>query len=353
MSILLDEIHQQPEAMRAFLEREASVVAAIAQALTERSFQYIFFAARGTSDNAARYGQYLFGSLNRLPVALAAPSLFTVYNTPPRLDGALVIGISQSGQSPDVVSVVEEARRQGAPCVAITNDPHSPMAQAADHHIFLGVGQERSVAATKTYTAQLAALALLSVKMAGLGGHEQALLAAPEHAARALEAEPQARAAALGLAGFDRAVVLGRGIHYATAYETALKIKELAYLGAEAYSSADFRHGPIALAEVGLPVLLFSQGAAFRAELSELRADLLKRGARLVSFSDEAELGAGAGAPESSMMQAVVPLPREMPEWLAPLAAVIPGQLFAYYLSLARGYDPDLPRTLNKVTKTY
>lgn len=339
MSILLDEIHQQPETLRAFLEREDGAVAGIARALSGRGFRYVFFAARGTSDNAARYGQYLFGMFNRLPVALAAPSLFTVYETPPRLDGALVIGISQSGQSPDVVRVLEEARRQGAPCVAVTNDAGSPLAQAADHHILLGVGEERSVAATKTYTAELAALALLSLKLAGLDDQEQALRQAPEYAARALESAAAAREAAVTLAGDDRAVVIGRGIHYATAYETALKVKELAYVGAEPYSSADFRHGPIALAEDGLPVLLFSQGPYFRDELAALRRDLLERGARLVSFSDEPG--------------AEVPLPAGMPEWLAPLAAVIPGQLFACYLSLARGFDPDRPRTIRKVTRTF
>lgn len=347
MSILLSEIQQQPEAIASFFERESGAVEAIARAVVGRSFQSIFIAARGTSDNAARYGQYLFGLLNRLPVALAAPSLFTVYNTPPRLDGSLVIGISQSGQSPDVVSVVEEGRRQGVPTIAITNDPQSPLAKAVDHHISLGVGEERSVAATKTYTAQLAALALLAIKMAGLREHEQLLRGLPAFMQQALQAEPQARQAAATLAGYNRAVVIGRGIHYATAFETALKIKELSYVEAEPFSSADFKHGPIALAEDGLPVLVFSQGEFFRAEMRELRNDLRARGARLVVLSDEQ--GLTAFHPE----ELAISLPGGLPEWLAPLAGILPGQMLAYYLSLARGFDPDQPRTLNKVTKTY
>src|SRR5512133_2576878 len=171
-SILQSEIYEQPETIRQFIERESENVTRIVEHIAQHDYDYVLIAARGTSDNAARYGQYLFGMLNRMPVALAAPSLFTVYGTPPKLERALVIGISQSGQSPDVVSVLDEAHRQGAPTIALTNDPQSPLATSSDHHIFLGVGEERSVAATKTYTAQLAALALLSLKMAD---HAEAL----------------------------------------------------------------------------------------------------------------------------------------------------------------------------------
>ena len=200
------------------------------------------------------------------------------------------------------------------------------------------------MAATKTYTAQLAALALLSSKMAGLREHEQQLRELPEFMQQALQTRVETYQAADAMSAFNRAVVIGRGIHYATAFETALKIKELSYVEAEPYSSADFKHGPIALAEEGLPVIVVSQGALFRKEMRELREDLRRRGARLIVLGDEAEFH-----PE----ELPIPLPAGLPEWLAPLAGILPGQLLAYYLSMARGFDPDQPRTLRKVTKTY
>jgi glutamine---fructose-6-phosphate transaminase (isomerizing) len=282
--------------------------------------------------------------LNRLPVALAAPSLFTVYGTPPRLGRALVIGISQSGQSPDVVSVVEEGKRQGAATIAITNDPESPMAQTAHHHIYLGVGKERSVAATKTYTAQLAALALLSIKMAGLAEYEEQMQSVPEFMQRALAAEPKVLSAAMALARFDRSVVIGRGTNFASACEIAQKIKELAYVEAEPYSAADFRHGTIALADASLSALVVSLGTTFREELAGLRADLRARDARLAVISDQEDF---------EPAELAIPMPAGLPEWLAPLAAVLPGQLLAYHLTVARGWDPDQPRTIQKVTRTY
>jgi glucosamine--fructose-6-phosphate aminotransferase (isomerizing) len=263
-SQLLSEIYEQPSAIRYMLEAEAERVAWISQQLSPRRFSYILIAARGTSDNAARYGQYIFGAINHLSVALAAPSLFTRYHSPPSLEGALVIGISQSGQSPDIVSVIEEARRQGAPTIAITNDLDSPLAQAAEFRIGLDVGVERSVAATKTYTAQLAALALLALSLKETPIHLELLGAVPEVLTQALAAEPQAIQAALSLAEYDRTVFIGRGFNYSTAWEIALKCKELANMQAEPYSSADFLHGPIALVEPGFPVNLVSFGDTFR-----------------------------------------------------------------------------------------
>ena len=162
MFFLQDEIHQQPQVLSTLLDREIENAQRIAADLRMRGVKYVIIAARGTSDNAARYGQYLFGAYNRLPVGLATPSLFSVYGQPPRLEDGLIIGISQSGQSPDIVAVLEEGQRQGAPTLAITNDSDSPLATQADHVIPVHAGEERAVAATKTYTAQLTALALLS-----------------------------------------------------------------------------------------------------------------------------------------------------------------------------------------------
>ena len=159
--ILIKEILEQPEVLNNFIQNQSKNVADICEKVKGK-FDYILIAARGTSDNAARYAQYLLGSYNEIQVALATPSLYTTYQTPPSLKGALVIGISQSGQSPDIVSVISTANKQGRPTICITNDPTSPLALEADYVIPLGCGVEKAIAATKTYTSTLSALSLLS-----------------------------------------------------------------------------------------------------------------------------------------------------------------------------------------------
>ncbi len=345
-SELLSEIYEQPEAIRRMLDHETERVAAISQQLSPREFSYALVAARGTSDNAARYGQYILGAINHLSVALAAPSLFTRYHSPPHLEGSLVIGISQSGQSPDIVSVIEEGRRQGAPTIAITNDLESPLAQAAEFKIGLGVGKERSVAATKTYTAQLTALALLALSLKGSPIMLDPLRAVPEALSQALNSEPEAQAAAKYLAASDHTVFIGRGFNYSTAWEISLKCKELANIQAEALSSADFLHGPIAMVDEGFPVNLISIGDTFREELNSLGVTLHARGARLITIGDAAIEGHIPG------QDAFIPVPPGLPEWLSPIAAIIPGQLLAYHLAKRRGFDPDQPRVIRKVTLT-
>lgn len=348
VSTLRSEIFEQPSVVRNLLDVEGARVAEIGRQLAGQDIRYVVIAARGTSDNAARYGQYLFGAHNRLTVALATPSLFGIYRSPPRIDGALVIGISQSGQSPDIVGVLAEAEWQGAPTVAITNDPHSPLAQTARHAIPLHAGEERSIAATKTYTAQLVALALLSTGMAQPAerqADEAVLSTLPGAMELALRSEDQARAAAERLAHSDRCVVIGRGFNYATAFEIALKMKELTYVEAEPYSSADFQHGPIAMVEPGFPAVLVALGRTMRDEWVELMGRLRERGADLITLGDDEALRHPADA--------WVSVPAGLPEWLTPLVAVVPGQLLAYHLALARGFDPDLPRAIRKVTLTY
>ncbi len=345
-SALLGEIYEQPEAIRHMLECEAGRVASISQQLSSRRFSHAVLAARGTSDNAARYGQYILGAINQLSVALAAPSLFTRYHTPPRLEGALVIGISQSGQSPDIVSVIEEGRRQGAPTIAITNDLDSPLAHAAEYPIGLGVGEECSIAATKTYTAQLTAIAMLALGLKGSLGDLEPLQALPDALAQALKSEGETRLAAKELASCDHTVFIGRGFNYSTAHEISLKCKELANIQAEPYSSADFLHGPIAMVGEGFPVNLISIGDTFRDEFNSLAKSLHERGARLITLGD---LPIGEHIARQDLF---IPIPGDLPEWLTPIAAILPGQLLAYHLTRARGFDPDQPRAIHKVTLT-
>ena len=344
MSQLNREIHEQPEVLTRLLDEQNDVAAEIAAAIRARGVRYAVLAARGTSDNAARYAQYLFGSLNRLPVALATPSLFTIYRTPPRLEDALVLGISQSGQSPDIVAVVEEGRRQGALTIAVTNMPDSPLAQAAEHVLALNAGEEHAVAATKTYTAQLAALGLLAVHLAEDEARLRALQRAPAAVQEALKLEEQIASAAQRYAHADECVVVGRGFNYATAFEIALKLKELTYMMAEPYSSADFRHGPVAIVEHGFPVIVVAPQGEVYDDILALTRKLAERDAELAVIADQ----------DAPLTLARVPLrlPVALPAWLSPFTCIVPGQLLAHHITLAKGYDPDHPRGLTKVTKT-
>ena len=304
----------------------------------------MLIAARGTSDNAARYAQYVFGAYNHIQVALATPSLYTLYGTPPDLRGALVVGISQSGQSPDIVSVLTAGRAQGRPTLAITNEPNSPLAQAADWVLPLGCGVERAVAATKTYTTSLAALALLSTALSGERQHRSELAQVPEWMRQTLSnVEPQLphveRYRYVG-----RSAVIGRGFNYATAFEVALKIKELTRVVTESYSSADFLHGPISVLETGFPLIVVAPSGRTLNDLATFATEAKRRGAELIVISDNEEV--------LSLAQLPLALPTGIPEWLSPLMAVLPGQLFAMHLAAAKGLNVDAPVGLKKVTET-
>ena len=358
------EIHEQPQVLGRLIDEEWESIESIAKEIGSRGVRYIVIAARGTSDNAARYGQYLFSAYNRLPVGLATPSLFSVYGQPPLLEDGLIIGISQSGQSPDIVAVLEEGQRQGAPTLAVTNDPDSSLAAQADYVIPLHAGEERAVAATKTYTAQLTALALLSCALGDdpdrpstsrrgerrfaydePSGHRlEALRRIPLAVERVLDGEERIAEAVERYRYMETCVVLGRGYNYATAFEIALKLKELNYLIAEPYSSADFMHGPIAVVGSGFPSLVIAPSGKMFDTMRDFTLELKSRGAELLIISDRQDL----------LAEAITPLllPEGVPEWLSPIVCVVPGQLFAYYLTLAKGYDPDHPQGLHKVTLT-
>jgi glucosamine--fructose-6-phosphate aminotransferase (isomerizing) len=340
-TLLEEEIASQPAVIARLLEREGARVRRLVASLPP--FSYALIAARGTSDHAATYAKYAWAGQAGYPVALATPALHTLYHTPPRMDGALVVGISQSGQSPDIVAVVEEGRRQGRPTLAITNDGASPLAAAADHVIELHAGAERSVAATKTYTAQLVVMAMLAAAWSGQASHWEALERLPDALKTTLrDADIPARTERYRY--IEQCVVIGRGYHYATALELSLKLKELTYVQANAYSSADFRHGPIATISEGLPVvLIMPSGAAFDDMLS-LAHDLHDRGAELLIISDNT-----AAHPLATTL---LPMTTTAEEWLSPIPAIVPGQLLALHLTLAKGFDPDHPRGLKKVTRT-
>lgn len=344
MNRLEIEIREQPEVLAGLLEQGWPQVQEIAAGLRQRDVRHVLIAARGSSDNAATYAKYLLGSVNRLPVALAAPSLYTYYGTPPRLSDTLVIGISQSGRSPDIVSVLADARQQGQATLALTNNPASPLAATADWTIDLRAGEEKSVAATKTYTTELLAVAMLSAALADDATMRAQLTAAPGKVGDALGLDAVIRQRAERYRYADHVSVVGRGYNYGTAFEAALKIKELTYTATTPYSNADFLHGPIASVGVGSCVLLVAASGVLDADMTAMLQALLERGAELIVISDREELVARANLG--------LQLPTGGPEWLSPLVAVVPAQLLAYRLAEARGLNVDQPRGLNKVTET-
>ena len=335
------EIREQPAALRTALERTATSIDRFARELRARGpLEQVVVAARGTSDNAARYAQYLIGARLGIPVALAAPSLTTMYDAPavPRGARALAIAISQSGQSPDVVGVLESARGAGVPTLAITNDAASPLAAAADAVLDLGVGLERSVAATKTYTASLAVVAAFVARL----GEDAAASAALDEAPELVE-----RAVALAFDGVPaldahhvapHVVVVGRGFNYATALEIPLKLRELTGTVAEGFSPPDLLHGPIAAVSSGTRALVVAPPGRVRASVLEAAGALRDRGATCILVDDSAD--------------ADLRLP-VVAEWLSPLVAVIPGQVLALRWAQIGGHVVDAPPGLTKVTETY
>ena len=340
---LRDEILEQPTIFESLLKNQTDRIAEIASIINKPTG--IFIAARGTSDNAARYANYVWGANNQIPVALAAPSLFSIYNTPPSLSGQLVVGISQSGESPDLLAVFAEAKRQGSQTLAITNQSGSPLAKKADHVIDIQAGTERSIAATKSYTTQLGVIAMLSAAWSGRIDHWEEISRIPEQMANALGAESQLQIFSTRYRDLDQCVILGRGFNYSTAFEWSLKMKELSYVVALPYSSADFQHGPIALVSEGFSVFaIATRGGVFPDMEKLLRKLKGEHKIKLFLISDSDELLSIADCP--------IRIPDNIPEWLSPIIGIIPAQLFCYHLTLAKGMNPDAPRGLTKVTLT-
>lgn len=343
-SFLYHEIHQQPEALARLLATEKDTVTRLAAEIRRRGISQVVVAARGTSDNAGRYAQYLFGALNGMLVTLATPSLFSIYRQPPKFGNALVLGISQSGKSPDIVSVLAEARRQGALTATITNLPASDLAQHADFTLALHAGAEKSVAATKTYTTELTTIAMLSAALTEDQRQWTALETIPQQVEQTLASHRDLPQKAERYRYMQHCVVIGRGYNYATAFELALKLKELTYTVVEPYSSADFLHGPLAMVAPGFPVIVVAPSGMVLPELQFFIRTVHNQGAEIIVISDDTDTLALARVP--------LRLPSASPEWLSPIFAILPGQLLAMYLAHSRGFSPDTPRGLQKITET-
>jgi glucosamine--fructose-6-phosphate aminotransferase (isomerizing) len=341
---LRDEIFEQVDVLQNLLDTEWQHIITIADEIKKRKISYVFLTGRGTSDNAGLYAKYLLGITNSIPVALAAPSMFSIYQSPPSLRNSLVLAISQSGQSPDIVQVIEEGNRQGAMTLAITNASDSPLAAAAKNMIDVRAGEEKAVAATKTYTAQLMSIAMLSVALSQNYELLSDLQRVPGYVSQVLSLDSVVQKAVERFYYARQCVVVGRGYNYATAFEWALKLKEMTYIIAEPYSSADFLHGPIAMVELGFPVFLVAPSGQVYQDLFDLVMKLkVEKQASLLIFSNEDEILQYSTTP--------IRLPN-MPEWLSPIVSIVPGQLFSYALAKLRGLDTENPRGLTKVTLT-
>lgn len=342
--LMLQEIREQPAALERLLQNELERVQALAQAARDRNISMLFLAARGTSDHAAVFAKYLAEIIAGLPAALAAPSVFTLYGASVRLNHALVLGISQSGKAADAIQVLNAARAAGQLTGCITNDPESPMAQAAEHPLYCHAGLEKSLPATKTYTTSLALVFALIAALADRKDLQDELRRVPEWVSQALALEERVAEHAERYRYMEECVVLARGINQCSALETSLKLSETSYLRAHPFSAADFLHGPIAVVDEGYPCILVAPSGQGYPVMEELVTELQQREAELLILSDRPEM----------LERATTPLPMPaVPEYLSPLVGIVVAQLFAYHLARVKGRNPDSPRGLKKVTHTF
>jgi glucosamine--fructose-6-phosphate aminotransferase (isomerizing) len=343
-SILESEIRDQAHVVRRRLDDGWTSSARAAGLLNRPDVTHVVLAARGSSDNAARYAQYLLGRDARKLLTLAAPYLYRSPAGAPMLGPTAVLGISQSGASPDVVAVLLAARAQARPTIALTNAPRSPLAGAADLVVPLLSGEERSVAATKTFTASLVALVQIAEALAPQPGRREELAALPGLLDRMVDEQLDARARFDPLVEAGWFTVVGRGLSYAAAHETALKLRELSAVPAEAFSPPDLVHGPIAAVGQGTVAWAIAGSRSQADELRPVWRELLARGARGVAVTTEAAILPGAAIE--------LTLPSEAPAWAVPLLAVVGAQAAGLRLAELTGVHVDTPHGLDKVTRT-
>jgi glutamine---fructose-6-phosphate transaminase (isomerizing) len=345
MSRMLEEIRQQPEALERTLSAELRAVEKFKRLVEKNRPRLVVLVARGTSDNAALFGRYLLEITTGIPVSLAAPSITTLYEARVDYRDALVVGISQSGESTDTNLVLERAREQGALTLGITNESASAMARIAEHVFLVRAGREKSVAATKTYTGQMLMMYLLAYALGG-GVRIADLERIPDVVRATLTLEPEIEALSERYRFMRHSVVVGRGLNYSNAFEMALKLMETCYVVAERFSSADFLHGPIALVEQNFPVFAFAPPGKTWPSIGETLTKLLGLQAEIVAITDSGNREVDARATR------VIRLPRRVKETLTPIPYIVPAQIFAACLAVHKGLDPDKPRTLTKVTLT-
>lgn len=334
---MAQEMAEQPARLRDLIDKTDEIAERV-RSLAPQPIEGVSIIARGSSDHAATYGRYLLEPATGKPVSLAAPSLHTLYHVHVDYHGQLVVGVSQSGRTPEIVTTLTLLRDAGGCAIAMTNDPDSALARAAGTVIELEAGEERAVPATKTVTAQLVAFAILSCALGEVPFTRGQLACVPAWVQQVLDDPDPTTAAAESLAGSSNLIVVARGFLYGAALETALKVKETCSLLADGYSSADLRHGPIAAVTRGFPVVALNAPGPAHDDMVALVDELRERGAAVLTIGCDTD--------------ADISLPADVPEVLVPIVAVVRGQQLARALALRLGYDPDSPEGLSKVTAT-
>ena len=341
MSLMLEEITEQPVVLERTINAEREKVSKLKEFLRQREINLIFLVARGSSDNACHFGRYLLEVTCGIPVSLAAPSVFTLYNAKLNLEKALVIGVSQSGEGTDINAVLEQAKASGAFTIGITNEADSTMAKIADETLLIHAGREKSVAATKTYTGQMLHFYHLASMLSDVVMDFEKI---PHYAAQTLQLRSEVQNLVERYVFMENCVVVGRGMNYGNSYELALKLMETCYVVAERFSSADFFHGPLAIIERRFPVIMFAPKGVTKQSSLDLLYRLKDLKADSLSITNDDDI--------SNHSSRSLRMPKEIDELLSPIPFIIPAQLFAALLSEAKGIDADAPRSLSKVTKT-
>ncbi len=344
MTHMWKEILEQPETLRRCRDVNEQTVRRIVEAAGKRNIRQVVIAARGTSDHAAVYGKYVIELLLGIPVSLAAPSVFTVYRAPMHLENCLVIGISQSGRAADVLEVLRSAQASGAVTVGITNDAGSEIALAADHFLDCAAGTERSVAATKTFSSQIYLLASLAAAWSGDENVMAEVRRIPEEVSRVFGAADLIARKAERYCFMNECFVLARGVNYAVSLEAALKIQETTYIRAKAFATSDFQHGPIAMIEKDIPVIVFAPDGPSLGDVESMIRRLRRQKIETIVISNKKEI--------LDLGTTAFPIPETSSDILSPFFNAIIAQMFACRLALAKGLNPDKPRSLHKITIT-
>jgi glucosamine--fructose-6-phosphate aminotransferase (isomerizing) len=328
-TIMEREAREAPTRIQQQIEMNNETVIKLGETLRQLAPKFVFMVGRGSSDHAGVFGKYLIEVETGTPVVAAAPSVKSVFGTEVNLAGSAVIVISQSGRSPDILSQAEIAKKQGALCIALVNDQSSPLAEIADVVIPLNVGEEKAVAATKSYLATLSAL----LHVVAHWKNDQSLISAvnqlPEVLAKTVDEPVQLKAEAVS--GVDHLVVMGRGFGYALSREVALKLKEVCGIQAESFSSAEFLHGPVTLVEGGLDIISLDLADESKTSHDEQINEVKSRGATVTH---------------------IALTNNKIANRIAPLTLLQRFYIDVAHVAVSRGVDPDAPAGLNKVTKT-
>ena len=344
MSKMWNEIMEQPGILKRCLEVNYGKVSEFIHQMKSEEIDFICIAARGTSDHAGLFGKYVFETPNGIPVSLCAPSVHTVYGKELKLRNTLVIGISQSGKAEDVLEVIRHAKKQNCITIGITNDSSSKIAREARFHFNCEAGLETSVAATKTFLGEMLVISLIAALWADDRAFMERLRQLPEMVEETLLISSEISDKAMRYRYMNECFVLARGINYSTALETALKVQETSYVRARGYAISDFYHGPLAMIEKDMPVIVIAPKGPTLKDSMEMIRRLESIGAEIIVISNDTE----ALAYGSTSFR----IPETEEDRISAFLNIVVAQLFACSISEVKGFNPDSPRGLNKVTIT-